>query len=248
MICKKCGIDKAESEFARYKNSNSRTYTRCSCKSCLLISSKKWRDNNREHVRLRSKRYRDNRSPEQIAKVKARKREEWFANHEENLKKLKERSYKNKDKYSVANKKWAIKNKDKIRTDGKKYREENRDTIREKKRIALRKYRSTSPKKRLKDNISCYIYQAIRGTKNYRKWQTLTGYTLEELMSHLESQFKDGMTWDNYGKWHIDHIRPIASFNFTKPEDEGFVQCWSLSNLQPLWAKDNLSKGSKWVA
>jgi hypothetical protein len=56
------------------------------------------------------------------------------------------------------------------------------------------------------------------------------------------------MTWDNYGVfgWHIDHVRPKASFNFTSPDDEEFKQCWALENLQPLWWKDNITKSDKW--
>ena len=72
------------------------------------------------------------------------------------------------------------------------------------------------------------------------------GYTGKELYKHIESLFTDGMSWDNMGDWHIDHIRPVASFNFTTTECEDFKKCWALENLQPLWAKDNLSKGSKW--
>jgi hypothetical protein len=53
------------------------------------------------------------------------------------------------------------------------------------------------------------------------------------------------MTWENYGKWHIDHKRPIASFNFTSYEDPEFKECWALNNLQPMWAKENMSKGNK---
>ena len=90
--------------------------------------------------------------------------------------------------------------------------------------------------------------QALRGTKNYRCWEKLVGYTLEQLIDRIERQFQAGMTWENYGEWHIDHIRPIASFTFTKAEDVAFRECWSLDNLQPLWAKDNIKKGSKWNA
>ena len=53
------------------------------------------------------------------------------------------------------------------------------------------------------------------------------------------------MIWGNYGDWHIDHKIPISAFNFTKPEHEDFKRCWALSNLQPLWAKDNISKNAK---
>jgi hypothetical protein len=66
-------------------------------------------------------------------------------------------------------------------------------------------------------------------------------------MQHLEKQFTEGMTWDNYGQWHVDHIRPMSSFNFTSLDDPEFKECWDLSNLQPLWETENLSKGSRYL-
>lgn len=75
----------------------------------------------------------------------------------------------------------------------------------------------------------------------------LLGCSIEFLMQYLEDRFKDGMSWDNYGLrgWHIDHIRPVASFDMTKPEDQR--ACFHYTNLQPLWWRDNLSKNDKWV-
>ena len=64
-------------------------------------------------------------------------------------------------------------------------------------------------------------------------------------MKHIEKKFVSGMSWSNYGRWHIDHIKPISKFNFVKPEDEDFKRCWALKNLQPLWAEENLSKHNK---
>jgi predicted nucleic acid-binding Zn ribbon protein len=71
-------------------------------------------------------------------------------------------------------------------------------------------------------------------------------YTGEELYNHLESQFTDGMSWDNRNNWHIDHIRPVSSFNYDSTEHPDFKKCWALNNLQPLWAEDNLKKGDEW--
>ena len=71
----------------------------------------------------------------------------------------------------------------------------------------------------------------------------LLGCTIQEARNHIEKQFIDGMSWENYGKWHIDHIKPCASFDLTKENDQR--KCFHYTNLQPLWAKDNLVKG-KW--
>ncbi len=78
--------------------------------------------------------------------------------------------------------------------------------------------------------------------KKERGWEKLVGYTIKDFMVHIEEQFQPGMTWDNYGKWHIDHIIPVIRFKFTSTDDIEFKKCWSLTNLQPLWAIDNLRK------
>lgn len=77
-------------------------------------------------------------------------------------------------------------------------------------------------------------------------WEKLVGYTVQELRSHLEALFKPGMTWDNYGKWHVDHKKPQVLFEFDSADHPEFRACWALSNLQPLWALDNLRKGDSY--
>jgi hypothetical protein len=67
-------------------------------------------------------------------------------------------------------------------------------------------------------------------------------------MYHLEKQFSNGMSWDNYGEWHVDHIKPMSSFDMIEEGDKEFLECWSLKNLRPLWGEENLSKGSKILA
>jgi Uri superfamily endonuclease len=70
------------------------------------------------------------------------------------------------------------------------------------------------------------------------------GCSVPHLRQHLEAQFTDGMTWDNHGEWHIDHIKPCASFDLTDAEQQR--ECFNYTNLQPLWAVDNLTKGAKY--
>jgi hypothetical protein len=74
----------------------------------------------------------------------------------------------------------------------------------------------------------------------------LLGCTIDFFKNHLESKFVEGMSWQNYGKgWHIDHIIPCVSFDLSKPEEQR--KCFHFSNLQPLWAVDNIRKGTKIV-
>jgi hypothetical protein len=75
--------------------------------------------------------------------------------------------------------------------------------------------------------------------------ESLLGYTIAELRTHLERQFLPGMSWHNMGKWHIDHIVPLASFTITGPDDPELKRAWALPNLRPLWARDNIAKGAK---
>ena len=78
-------------------------------------------------------------------------------------------------------------------------------------------------------------------------WEKLTGYSVEELISHIKKNFKEGMTWELVlsGEIHIDHKIPVSVFNFNSPKDLDFKRCYSLSNLQPLWKRDNILKGNK---
>lgn len=98
--------------------------------------------------------------------------------------------------------------------------------------------------RRLNARIGALMWYTLKGSKAGVSWQKLVGYTIADLRAHLESKFTEGMTWANMGEWHIDHIIPRKFFEFSSPNDVGFRQCWSLSNLQPLWAIDNLRKGS----
>jgi hypothetical protein len=79
----------------------------------------------------------------------------------------------------------------------------------------------------------------------YGHYFEILKYTPEQLSNHLENQFTDGMTWENYGEWHVDHKLPITSFDFKEIGDEEFLKCWSLDNLQPMWAQENIRKSNR---
>ena len=86
------------------------------------------------------------------------------------------------------------------------------------------------------------IWEALKGRKASRRWEELVGYTVGDLMKHLENRFEPWMTWKNYGKWHIDHIKPKSLFQYETAEDPEFRKCWSLENLQPLEMGANIRK------
>ena len=127
------------------------------------------------------------------------------------------------------------------------YREKNIDRIRIVKKTYEKTRKANDPIYKLISNFRTAIYQVLKENnveKNGHYFEIL-GYTPEELINHLEKQFKDGMTWDNYGDFHIDHIIPISSFNIQEIGDEEFMKCWSLSNLQPMWGEENIRKSNK---
>ncbi|MEN6577093.1 MAG: hypothetical protein ABFD90_12175 [Phycisphaerales bacterium] len=101
------------------------------------------------------------------------------------------------------------------------------------------------PKYRISRNVANAIRKSIRTGREFPWWERCLGYTWPQLKVHLESQFEPYMTWQNYGEeWHIDHIKPVASFEFEDYEDPGFRKCWALKNLRPLWAEENWDKNA----
>jgi len=84
-------------------------------------------------------------------------------------------------------------------------------------------------------------FKSFKGQKTFKA----LGFTVNDLIYHLKSQFTTGMTIDNYGEWHIDHIIPITAFDFDSIDHPQFKTCWALGNLRPMWAEDNIRKGDK---
>ena len=147
----------------------------------------------------------------------------------------------------IADKKYREKNKDTLSEYHKKWREKNIDRHRENKRNYERTRKANDPIYKLINNFRTAIYQVLKENqvqKNGHYFDILK-YSPENLIEHLESKFKDNMTWDNYGEWHVDHIKPISSFQITEIGDNEFMSCWSLDNLQPLWGEENIRKSNK---
>lgn len=178
--------------------------------------------------------------------------------------------FKNRIKRNKVSSEYKIENKSKLSDYNKKYRLENKDILREKRKIKREPNKDYLNKCSViwrlnnkdlvreynKKNIPLYnikypwrkairtlLYSTLKriGTKKESKTQDMLGYSAEDLKIHLESLFLEGMSWDNYGDWHIDHIIPV--FSFDKNIHVSIIN--SLSNLQPLWKFDNLSKGKK---
>jgi len=153
----------------------------------------------------------------------------------------------NKEYMSNKSKSWYEQNKEHRKQYLKEYREKNIDNIRKTKRDYERNRKASDPLYKLISNFRTAIYQVLKENnveKNGHYFDIL-GYTPEELIVHLENQFTEGMTWDNYGEFHVDHKLPISSFNIKEIGDKEFMKCWSLDNLQPMWGEENIRKSNK---
>ena len=193
-ICSKCKEEKNVCEFGNDKSrKNNLSYL---CKECLILKSKKYKENNKDKITFYLEEYRQ----------------------------------KNKEKLKVARTEYRKKNKEKIKKYGRYYSD---------------KKRKESNIVKISENIRRRILHILKSKKIRKKNKTLDilGCDFEYLKTYLENKFFIGMNWDNYGLngWHIDHIIPLSS---AQSEDEVYKLC-HYTNLQPLWAKDNLSKSNK---
>ena len=211
-------------------------------KDKLRESSRKWSAENREKANTYSRKsYYKNRSKT------LEKRRELYSKNEYRKEYFREWVCRNKDKTKKYARKSRIKNKLKIAEWRRGWRLKNKEKVLEYNRNRQRIYRKSSPQHVLSNRIGCAMWRSLRQKKAARRWEDLVGYTAGDLKTHLESLFAEGMTWKllMQGKIHIDHIMPVSRFKYEYPEDPEFKICWGLSNLQPLWAADNLKKNDK---
>ena len=175
-----------------------------------------------------------------------------------NLKAETDKKYAQKNKASISEyqKKYRANNKERSSAYMKKYADENKEKLKVSRReynskIEVKKRRSENHINRVKYDkkykLMCNVRSAVSDALSKQSGALrFLDYSIEELARHLERQFSEGMTWDNYGRlWHVDHILPSSSFHFERADDPDFKFCWALSNLRPLWAKDNLKKNAK---
>ena len=133
--------------------------------------------------------------------------------------------------------KWEYGQKSMSRIDKDRQRQRQSDDF-------LRRYH-TETEYKITQCLRSRVGKAIKlsgGSKSH-KTMRLLGCTIDYVRQHLEAQFAEGMTWDNHGDWHIDHIIPCAAFDLTDESQQ--FKCFNYTNLQPLWASDNMSKGAR---
>lgn len=147
---------------------------------------------------------------------------------------------------NLRNREWRAKNVERARARDNEWGKKNRDKIAA---VAKRHYQKKreSLQFRIQAAIKASINTKIKSGKGGQKTFSILGYSFEDLRQHLERKFLPGMSWDNWGfyGWHIDHEIPLAAFNYASVHHIDFKRAWALSNLKPMWASDNKSKGAK---
>lgn len=166
-----------------------------------------------------------------------------------NIEKLKNRSKKyyenNKIKIQKQHNKYQQSHKQELKEYLKNYYQNNKKKIKKQRNKQTKEKRKKDPIYRMINSIRSRIYSALKRNAKSVMTRSLVGCDFEYLAYHLQCQFKKGMTWDNYSLygWHIDHIKPVASFDLSKPKEQR--KAFHYTNLQPLWAEENYSKGNK---
>jgi hypothetical protein len=234
--CSQCGVVYPWTADFFYNSKRSAIGLENICKECRKSNTKKYSNANKD----RKKQYDHSYYLKHKDRIQIQSKT-WRETHLE-------RDIENRSSYHQAHKA-------KINMRSRRWREDNRDKHRE----SVRQWREDNPEaykaqtrkryneNKLECNFKTQMKDSLKGKKNGRKWLTLVPYSLAELKTHLMKTMPDGYSWEDYmnGGLHVDHIVPIAAHNFTTPEDIDFLNCWSLSNLRLLPAKENISKGAK---
>jgi hypothetical protein len=183
-------------------------------------------------------------SKECYEKIEASKRHIYYLKYYKlHKKEISNNRKKNKKHYTAITLKYHKTHREIIHKIAKKYYETHKQKLIEYQRLYAINRRKTDINFKLAKNIKNRIKMALKCNYKAKRIVKLIGCSIKFLKNYIESQFKKGMSWKNYGKWHIDHIRPCCTFNLSKPNEQR--KCFHYTNLQPLWAKENLSKGRK---
>lgn len=227
-VCEKCGLKKVLKEAFRksYLSKSGIQNYRRKCKLCYAKERKE-----------------KNRDPEVKKKIK-QKYDIWAAKNKERIAKLKSEYHKkNKEQINKKHKEWINKNKDRVSKTSQVWKEKNKEKWLSYRADYERNRRKNDPLFALIGNIRGGINKAFKNHGYTKKSKTsqILGANFEVVKIHIESQFIDGMSWDNRDEWEIDHIVPLASAN---NEDELYALA-HYKNLQPLWDDLNLAKSDK---
>ncbi len=234
--CNRCDIPKPLFEFSPHPQAQYGCQPKC--KKCAAEVKRIYYQNNKEKVKEQQrKHYRKN-----VEKYTAYNKKYWENNKEwlsvANKERYKEYQVSQPDMLKRVKRKSYMKHREARLAAQREYVSKNREMVNGR----MVQWRNKNPHNRICHNLRTRLSHIAKGRAN--RFNVIVGCSGRELAQHLESQFKEGMSWDNYGRsgWHIDHIIPIASFDLTDPKQQKI--CFHYSNLQPLWAEDNMRKGA----
>lgn len=228
------------------------------CIPCYKLSRKKSYEENIDKKREMARTYYYNRTDEQKIRSKETTKEYLQNTKDKRLAYNRQWHRENKERLKAEGKCWSTNNKERVKQLRKirestpeakakrseyqrQYSQQNKERIREKDRLW-----ESIPKnkigRRLRSRVRSALKRNVSGGKSIKTdtTQKLLGISYDELVEYLERIFKDGMSWDNYGTWHIDHIIPCSYFDLTLEENQRI--CFNYQNLTPLWGEDNHSK------
>lgn len=252
--CSHCETEKPTREFFNYVRS--KDGKAAACKECTVAKQKERYEKNKAAILLKQRQYYNQKRSCIIARTK-----KYAESNKQRISTQRKAHYqRNREDVLLKVKKYAKQNKEKIKTYHRKYKKDPENRIAHNERC-MRYYRShkalvnernrkrwkTDPKWKIGNLISSKIRLSLKTGKNGIGWETLVGYTVEELEKSLKTKIPKGYAWQDFidGMLHIDHKIPIAAFNYISSEDTDFRRCWGLKNLQLLPAMENRTKGAK---
>lgn len=237
-ICKKCQINKSLGDYG--DNKNNKDSKSIYCKECERLRGIEYRNKNREKVNESSKNWRIN-NPEDYKKTIEKYLEKNPNMSSTERAKIYRQDEKFREKEKIRRKEYYRNNIEKERIKNKEYYHLNREILRKRtddwKKKKMKEDGFYRMKKNLRDRIRLYL---INETKSKRT-KDIVGLDKLEFKDYIQSKFSEGMSWENYGKWHLDHIIPLCQ---AKDNNEALLLN-HYTNLQPLWAEDNLRKNRK---
>jgi hypothetical protein len=248
--CKKCLLEKELVEFNKLKNS--KDGLRNQCKSCEKV----YRDMNSEKMKNYLKEYYFN-NKESLKEINRSRYDERKDIYNEERRNRYQNDEDTRNRILEAGKNYRDNNKDKVLESKKRYYYENKEYVSDwKKNYYLLIKDTTEYKDRRNKNMLNWSKNnphivawrnSLRRVLLYldieksSKTIDILGYSADEFKYYIEEKFSEGMSWDNWGEWHIDHIIPVSKFD----KDSLPSEVNALSNLQPLWSLDNLKKGNR---
>jgi len=192
---------------------------------------------NKQEKKLYNKNYRQQ-NREQLLKQK----NNYYQLNKKLISKNRKEKYQiNKEKLNKHRRKMYLKNRLIILSYQKNWQKIHRMEKRKYQQNYMRNRRRIDINFRITNYLRHRIWCALKGNPKLSITMKLVGCSIDKLKEHLQKHFKSDMSFSNYGKWHIDHIKPCASFDLRKKSEQR--KCFNYKNLQPLWAKENLSKG-----